>query len=255
MIPKRRSTFRKAKPPNFPEHEARTAKRPGIRSNLYTMEEASQIALITAGASIAGGFVGQFLSILYTGRVNQLERVRMVEARSAQLYLREIEAYDQLVPGLAGLLYVARGLTREPLMRQPRQHDAEAKKAYKRIQDQIRDALSTHFQATAEHYHVIGPQAIEKIDAEARNMISMINEMTATVGDGEPVTAERADAIWEELEEMRHRVLEFCWESLDVTHLESSFRKLKEPLHRESVRLPSILDVDLRGDDEERQRV
>jgi hypothetical protein len=63
------------------------------------MEEASQIALITAGASIAGGFVGQFLSLLYTGRVNQLERVRMVEARSAQLYLREIEAYDQLVTG------------------------------------------------------------------------------------------------------------------------------------------------------------
>ncbi|MEQ1933034.1 MAG: hypothetical protein ABL962_04030, partial [Fimbriimonadaceae bacterium] len=77
------------------------------------MEEASQIALITAGASIAGGFVGQFLSLLYTGRVNQLERVRMVEARSAQLYLREIEAYDQLVPGLAWLLFVARGLTRE----------------------------------------------------------------------------------------------------------------------------------------------
>lgn len=219
------------------------------------MEEASQIALITAGASIAGGFVGQFLSLFYQGRINQLERIRMIEARSAQLYLREIEAYDQLVPGLAGILYVTRELTRDPLMREPKRHDADAKQHYQKIQDNMRAALSAHLQATASNYHVVGPAAIEKIDLEARAMFAFINELTATVSDKPPITAERADAIYEELEDMRQRVLEFCWESLDVTHLESSFKRLKEPAQRMTIRTPSILDLDLRGDDEERQRV
>ena len=219
------------------------------------MEEGSRIALITAGASIAGGFVGQFLSLYYQSRVNQLERVRMIEARSAQLYLREIEAYDALVPGMSGMLFIARELLREPLLKVPFQPGIEAKVGYQRIQDQVRAALNGHLTATAGNFHVIGPDAIEMIDRVARTMYRLIDEITAPVIQGPPISAERSEVIWDELEELRHEVLGFCWESLDVQHLESSFRKLRHPVQRESSRSPSILSVDLREGDEERQRV
>lgn len=219
------------------------------------MDESSQIALITAGASIAGGFIGQFLSLFYTSRVNQLERVRMIEARSAQLYLREIEAYDALVPGMAGLLYIARELLREPLLQVPHKADLESKKEYQRIQDRVREALSGHLVATAAHYHVIGFDAIETIDQVARTLIAIIDEVTAPVVGGPPVSKERAEQIWTELEELRHHVLKFCWEALDVHHLESSFQKLRHPIQLEMNRTPSILNIDLREGEEERQRV
>jgi len=219
------------------------------------MEEASQIALITAGASIAGGFVGQFLSLFYQNRVSQLERVRMVEARSAQLYLREIEAYDALIPGLAGVLYVARELSKDPLLRKPRQSDEVSAVAYQAIQDRVRNAVSGHLAATAANYHVIGSEAINRIDQTARRLFEIIDEATAPVSGGTPLTQERATILWNEMEDLRVAMLEFCWESLDVHHLENSFRTLKEPLEKASSRGPSILEIDLEWSGEERQRV
>lgn len=227
----------------------------GPTHNVAVMEEASQIALITAGASIAGGFVGQFLSLFYQNRVSQIERVRMIEARSAQLYLREIEAYDALVPGMSGLLYVARELLREPLLKQPHQPGLEAKVEYQRIQDQVREALRGHLNAAAGNYHVIGPDAIDMIDKSARRLYAVIDEITAPIVQGPPISQERRDEIWNEMEAMRHHVLSFCWESLDVHHLESSFKKLRHPVQLEMNQSPSILAVDLHEGEEERQRV
>ena len=62
------------------------------------MSDEGSIALIVAGATIAGGLIGQAISIFYQGRLNSLERIRIVQARATQLYDREIRAYDEIVP-------------------------------------------------------------------------------------------------------------------------------------------------------------
>jgi hypothetical protein len=207
------------------------------------MDEASQIAIITAGASIAGGFVGQMVSIYYQSRVNKLERTRLIEARASQLYLREIQAYDQLVPGMAGLLYTCRELLTEKILREPMRSDPESQGAYERIQHRVREAVDTHFLATASNYHVIGADAIQTIDREARRLFNMIDEVTGPLNGKPPMTEDQVKAMMAELEEMRQRVLRFCWESLDVTHLEASFRDLKHPEQHETTRLPSIIGM------------
>ncbi len=209
------------------------------------MDETSQIAIITAAASIGGGFVGQIVSIYYQSRMNQVERVRLIEARSSQLYLREIQAYDQIIPAMASMHYACREMALNPMLRQPYRDDKETRAAYRDIQARIKSAVSAHMQAAAANFHVIGLEAIETIDREARSLYKLMDELTAPATGGSPVTDERAAEIQNELEAMRQRMLRHCWESLDVTHLESSFRELREPAVREGTLAPSILGLNL----------
>lgn len=194
------------------------------------MSDEGSIALIVAGATIAGGLLGQVITVFYQGRLNSLERIRIVQARATQLYDREIRAYDAIVPGMAGMLYVARELARDPLLRRSRQNDAESLRRYRELQKRAKSAVEGHFQACGDHFHIIGPAGVNLIDNAARTLYRLIDECTAPIGGGAPITAERAAAILLELETLRNRMLEWFWTALDTAALESSFRAVHEPL-------------------------
>jgi replicative superfamily II helicase len=131
------------------------------------------------------------------------------------------------------------------MLRVPYRDDKETRAAYREIQTRVKTSVSAHLQAAACNFHVIGLVAIETIDAEARALYEFMDELTAPATGGSPVSPERAEAILKDLEEMRQRMLRFFWESLDVTHLESSFRELREPTLRKGTVAPSILGLNL----------
>lgn len=207
------------------------------------MDDNSQIALITGFASIAGGFVSQLLGIYFQGRMNNLERVRIIEGRASQLYLREISAYDALVPGLAGLLYICRDLCTQPLFREKNDGSAEKAERYEQVQSMVRELVGKHLEATAAHYHIIGPEGSQQVDAVARKLFGIIDELTDVISGGEPVTEERCREILESLEQLRLDTLAFCWSALDVQDLERSFHTIKSK-HTDlrEVRVPKILN-------------
>lgn len=214
------------------------------------MSDEGSIALIVAGATIAGGLIGQAISIFYQGRLNSLERVRIVQARATQLYDREIRAYDEIVPGMAGMLYVARDLAREPLLRRSRLSDADSLRRYRELQKRAKAAVERHFQACGDHFHIIGPAGVNLIDSGARTLYRLIDECTAPIGGGEPITAARSDEILLELETLRNQMLEWFWNALDTAALESSFRAVHEPLNQPLPRSSTFLQAEIEVEDD-----
>lgn len=216
------------------------------------MTDEATIALITAGATIAGGLVGQAITIFYQGRINDIERIRIVQARASQLYDREIRAYDALVPGLAGLQYVARDALLNPLLSKPRQNDETSLAEYHKIQDRVRAAVQNHLKACGENYHIIGSVAVNAIDHAARTMYRMIDESTAPISNGDPLTNERRSQLLNSLEDLRRDMLEKFWSALDTNALESSFKEMHEPLSHERIQIPTVLKVEIQPDDIQR---
>lgn len=216
------------------------------------MTDEANIALITAGATILAGLLGQGIGIFYQGRLNNIERIRIIQARASQLYDREIRAYDAIVPALAGLLYTARESLVNPLLSKPRQNDDESLEAYRLIQTRISESVRTHLVACGENFHIIGSSGVNSVDEAARRLFKIIDEATAPIQNGDPISRERRAQLLNELEEMRRTMLEKFWHALDTHALESSFQEVHEPLSKESNGMPDILRVTIQPDDIDR---
>ncbi|RYG37825.1 hypothetical protein EON81_05510 [bacterium] len=212
------------------------------------MSNEALIALISAASTLAGALVSQLVGIYYQGRMNNLERIRLVQARAGQLYDREIKAYDAIVPAMSALLYVAREMAKKPLLRQHRLNDEESLAGYRELQDRARAAVDGHLKACAENFHVIGPKAVNKIDAGAIKLYRIIDELSAPISGGSPASPARADEILLELEALRGAMLVEFWNALDTMALESSFEAVHQPLRKDPVRSPDILDVDIQAE-------